>query len=242
LHPQETVPAIRGHFRRASSGSRGSRGDWSNPSSSRPSPYPSPHASPRVPYEDLPNDLSNVPLAGREQMLQVEQGLDVGQESEPGTIVSKPNVTTGRTANASHKRRKQDANFKCPVPGCGSTFTRSFNLKGHLRSHNEEKPFLCKWPGCNKGFARQHDCKRHEQLHSNYRPFICEGCTKPFARMDALNRHLKSEGGADCMRLLAEAGREAMTPRGYRQPPPPSLSMSVNLTKIEPDFGNMVVL
>ncbi|KAJ3762771.1 hypothetical protein EV360DRAFT_3270, partial [Lentinula raphanica] len=62
---------------------------------------------------------------------------------------------------------------------------------GHIRSHNEEKPFLCHWPGCNKGFARQHDCKRHEQLHTNYRPFTCEGCQKPFARMDALNRHRK---------------------------------------------------
>ncbi|KAJ3801181.1 hypothetical protein GGU11DRAFT_675570 [Lentinula aff. detonsa] len=114
--------------------------------------------------------------------------VTVGGTNVP-LVVSKPNVTTGRTAKASHNRRKQEATFVCPVPGCGSTFTRSFNLKGHIRSHNEEKPFLCHWPGCNKGFARQHDCKRHEQLHTNYRPFTCEGCQKPFARMDALNRH-----------------------------------------------------
>ncbi|KII85061.1 hypothetical protein PLICRDRAFT_116803 [Plicaturopsis crispa FD-325 SS-3] len=109
--------------------------------------------------------------------------------SQGSGYVSKPNVTTGRTAEASHRRRKQEANFQCPIPGCKSTFTRSFNLKGHLRSHNEEKPFQCKWPGCGKGFARQHDCKRHEQLHSNFRPFLCDGCQKTFARMDALNRH-----------------------------------------------------
>ncbi|KAG2018305.1 krueppel-like factor 16 [Coprinopsis cinerea AmutBmut pab1-1] len=116
----------------------------------------------------------------------------------PVSQVSKPNVTTLRTATASHKRRKQEAGFVCPFPGCGSTFTRSFNLKGHIRSHNEEKPFVCHWPGCGKGFARQHDCKRHEQLHTNYRPFTCEGCNRQFARMDALNRHLRSEGGAEC--------------------------------------------
>ncbi|KAH7871602.1 uncharacterized protein C8R40DRAFT_1054386 [Lentinula edodes] len=114
--------------------------------------------------------------------------VTVGGANVP-LVVSKPTVTTGRTKAASHNRRKQEATFVCPVPGCGSTFTRSFNLKGHIRSHNEEKPFLCHWPGCNKGFARQHDCKRHEQLHTNYRPFTCEGCQKPFARMDALNRH-----------------------------------------------------
>lgn len=103
--------------------------------------------------------------------------------------VTKINVTTPSTADASRQRRKQPANFQCPVPGCGSTFTRHFNLKGHLRSHAEEKPYQCKWPGCGKGFARQHDCKRHEQLHLNIRPYPCEGCKKNFARMDALNRH-----------------------------------------------------
>ncbi|RXW19608.1 hypothetical protein EST38_g6245 [Candolleomyces aberdarensis] len=36
--------------------------------------------------------------------------------------VSKPNVTTLRTANASHKRRKQEASFVCPFPGCGMLF------------------------------------------------------------------------------------------------------------------------
>lgn len=62
-----------------------------------------------------------------------------GQSPSPGpplpmvdTAVPKQTVTTGRTANASHKRRKQEATFVCPIHGCGSTFTRSFNLKGEL--------------------------------------------------------------------------------------------------------------
>jgi len=100
------------------------------------------------------------------------------------------------------KGRKQPANFACTVPGCNSTFTRGFNLKGHLRSHYEQKPYKCLWPGCGKGFAREHDCKRHEQLHSNFRLFECEGCKKQFARMDTLNRHLRSEAGAECAMVV----------------------------------------
>jgi uncharacterized Zn-finger protein len=98
------------------------------------------------------------------------------------------------------------------VPGCGSTFTRHFNLKGHLRSHNDERPYKCLFDGCPKcklqtrccrknelndssavvGFARQHDCKRHMLLHEGLRPFECDGCGKKFARLDALTRHRTS--------------------------------------------------
>ncbi|KAG6833357.1 hypothetical protein H0H87_007974 [Tephrocybe sp. NHM501043] len=216
-HPQQ----VRGHYRSASGGSRprserGSSAGWDGGldlSSARANPYPSPNASPRGRLQPLEHAEDIFDFSGVESGSQ--NGVDARGLGLSGTgggptqakikgpiLVSKPNVTTGRTANASQRRRKQEATFVCPVQGCGSTFTRSFNLKGHIRSHNEEKPFQCHWPGCGKGFARQHDCKRHEQLHTNYRPFNCEGCGKQFARMDALNRHLKSEGGADCSKQL----------------------------------------
>ena len=53
-----------------------------------------------------------------------------GAEGSVPMTVTRPHVTTPSTAKASHDRRKQPANFACPVPGCGSTFTRHFNLKG----------------------------------------------------------------------------------------------------------------
>jgi len=113
--------------------------------------------------------------------------------------VEKQQVTTSATQAASASRRRNEAHFMCPVPGCGSTFTRRFNLRGHLRSHTEERPFVCEWPGCGKGFARQHDCKRHQNLHySKSQQHVCHGCRKTFSRLDALNRHLRSEGGVEC--------------------------------------------
>ncbi|KAL7411198.1 hypothetical protein BDY24DRAFT_343286 [Mrakia frigida] len=106
------------------------------------------------------------------------------------SVVSKHSVTTKKTAAASQGRRKVAAQFVCPIPGCGSTFTRSFNLKGHLRSHTDERPFKCET--CGKAFARQHDCKRHMALHVGYRPHTCLGCQRKFARLDALARHRES--------------------------------------------------
>lgn len=63
-------------------------------------------------------------------------GLDGGPVSQGRAArnVRKNNVTTERTRKASVNRRKADAPFVCTVPGCGSTFTRSFNLKGERGS------------------------------------------------------------------------------------------------------------
>lgn len=122
LSPQEPPPQIRGHRHyRSGSASRSERGasvgSWSNASSARASPYPSPNVSPQPRFEELP-DVSG------------PGGIVPPQTQGGGFAVSKQNVTTNRTAKASHIRRKQEATFVCPVQGCGSTFTRSFNLKG----------------------------------------------------------------------------------------------------------------
>lgn len=56
-----------------------------------------------------------------------------GESISPGRTdgnVRKNNVTAERLSEASVNRRRADAPFVCTVPGCGSMFTRSFNLKG----------------------------------------------------------------------------------------------------------------
>jgi transcription factor CRZ1 len=136
--PNLSAASATRHYRRASSGTRSERGvgQWEDNlgHSNRASPYPSPHASPRGRPMPLGQDeygyMGNNGMGG----LTVESAAGLGPKiPSSGTAfvgVSKPNVTTIRTTNASQKRRKQEATFVCPVPGCNSTFTRSFNLKG----------------------------------------------------------------------------------------------------------------
>lgn len=171
LHPTETLPSIRGHHRRSSSGSRdrgiqGSSagfGGHSAPGSARASPYPSPSGSPSLNYDPLPPMVPisvsgmgrgrpvslpaygaaalGVPSGGISALNgmgsgpTLEQQAIIDMNNANSLMVSKQNVTTTATAEASEKRRKTDANFVCPVPGCGSTFTRHFNLKG-MSSHS----------------------------------------------------------------------------------------------------------
>ncbi len=128
--------------------------------------------------------------------------------------VEKQQVTTSATQAASASRRRNEAHFVCPVPGCGSTFTRRFNLRGescsvasrasiklirfvslfvigHLRSHTEERPYVCEWPGCNKGFARQHDCKYVSKATDPFvRLTMSPQASPSFALGQGFNKHL----------------------------------------------------
>ena len=122
-------------------------------------------------------------------------------------------VTTSATQAASASRRKNEAIHVCPIPGCGSTFTRKFNLNGHIRSHTGARPYECREPGCGKSFARSFDLSRHEKLHAGIKPHNCESCGKAFARADALSRHLRNDAGnGGCAARISEEGEEDLTP------------------------------
>ncbi|ERS94997.1 hypothetical protein HMPREF1624_08709 [Sporothrix schenckii ATCC 58251] len=86
---------------------------------------------------------------------------------------------------------REEANFQCGVKGCGKLFSRSYNYKAHMETHNEKReyPFPCQVPDCGKRFVRKTDLQRHHQsVHMKERNHRCDYCGRLFSRKDTLRR------------------------------------------------------
>jgi hypothetical protein len=95
-----------------------------------------------------------------------------------------------RRAPRKHTTR-EEANFQCTVKGCGKFFSRSYNFKSHMDTHDEKReyPFPCPLDGCTKKFVRKTDLQRHHQsVHMKERNHKCDYCGRLFARKDTLRR------------------------------------------------------
>ncbi|KAI2633104.1 hypothetical protein GGS26DRAFT_555304 [Hypomontagnella submonticulosa] len=112
-----------------------------------------------------------------------------------------------------------------PCPHCPKKFTRLFNLRSHVRAHNDEKPFACST--CEERFTRRNDCNRHERGHGE-KKFKCSGqledgtqwgCKAAFGRADKLASHLRSKTGQRCIRPLImqelQHGRQSKDGDGF---------------------------
>ncbi|KAK3320821.1 hypothetical protein B0T19DRAFT_444633 [Cercophora scortea] len=89
---------------------------------------------------------------------------------------------------------REEANFQCEVKGCGKLFSRSYNFKAHMETHDEKReyPFPCTVNDCNKKFVRKTDLQRHHQsVHMKERNHKCDYCSRLFARKDTLRRHME---------------------------------------------------
>jgi hypothetical protein len=163
--------------------------------------YPSPHslhafASEVGDYEVAASSSSYLPdmapgAWGKSEYMslesvQAQQGVSALPERHP--------LRAQRGAPRRQPRRlttKDEANFVCDIKGCGKLFSRSYNYKAHLETHDEnrEYPFPCQEPDCSKKFVRKTDLSRHHQsVHVKERSHKCAYCGRMFARKDTLRR------------------------------------------------------
>jgi hypothetical protein len=120
------------------------------------------------------------------------------QEQFYHAATSAPSFVQERRFRVSRPRRpprrlttKEEANFQCEVKGCGKLFSRSYNFKAHMETHDEKReyPFPCLVNDCNKKFVRKTDLQRHHQsVHMKERNHKCDFCGRLFARKDTLRR------------------------------------------------------
>lgn len=130
------------------------------------------------------------------------------EEGEEGELIAE------LTKNITYIRRGSVKFYICPVDDCRREFSRQFNLRTHLRTHNphRSRPWICPHPGCNATFVRSHDLERHSVVHNEEKPFTCTGCGVGFTRRDALKRHIEKKGctlGWEALELSSKRRRKS---------------------------------
>ncbi|MEQ2162973.1 hypothetical protein GOODEAATRI_025416, partial [Goodea atripinnis] len=80
-------------------------------------------------------------------------------------------------------RSKKDtvATFACPEPGCSSTFESRQKLK--------QRPHTCEFEGCGRRFTTVYNLKAHLKVHEQDNAFICEVCNEKFRSATRLTNH-----------------------------------------------------
>ncbi|KAL1740708.1 hypothetical protein HDZ31DRAFT_46966 [Schizophyllum fasciatum] len=72
-----------------------------------------------------------------------ESPSSTGHPGRASAQLNRSQIGTEAMTRKSNLRRKQEARFHCPQTGCLKSFTRSHNLRNHLRSHEQKKAFAC---------------------------------------------------------------------------------------------------
>lgn len=85
-----------------------------------------------------------------------------------------------------HSILKHQRQYCCYI--CHQNYDTFYQVKRHLRYHNERRQMLCN--KCGKQIKGKQAFKIHLRIHSGERPFVCEVCHRSFTRQSDLSSHM----------------------------------------------------
>ena len=93
------------------------------------------------------------------------------------------------TTETSHKN--EDRNYRCQY--CAAEFSRSEDMKRHIRIHTGERKYKCE--ECGAAFSENGTLKKHLRTHTGEKNYKCELCGAAFSQSSTLKAHTRTHTG-----------------------------------------------
>ena len=95
---------------------------------------------------------------------------DIDDDEKKLVIINSPLQNIGVNGDNENKftpiQNNKKRRIACTSEGCDKTFTKHYNMRIHLRSHQGLKPYHCRWPGCTYASSdRSHTFRHIRQIH-----------------------------------------------------------------------------